>query len=287
LLGTPVLEAALHWGSPDPNELPVGDLVAHSEHGIARYRGTHRMNGGKEDADYLVLEFAHNEQLWVPVDRSYLVQRLWRGDCQLTSLRAKGGRWPQHYCIEVLPNAYDWPGVGALTLLPENSTSEFMAEWRRACATYQKSLHASSTYRQAAQDYFELQSREPQPLLHWWVYRTMALQVAQSASARNRDEQPLLIKQYVLRRERSVEKMRREVEALENSESLEGAVREPIPEHVRLFVWRRDKGQCVRCGSRERLEFDHIIPVVAGGSSTERNIQLLCESCNRSKSATV
>ena len=81
--------------------------------------------------------------------------------------------------------------------------------------------------------------------------------------------------------------MRREVEALENCGSLEGAVREPIPEHVRLFVWRRDKGQCVRCGSRERLEFDHIIPVVAGGGSTERNIQLLCESCNRSKSATV
>lgn len=63
--------------------------------------------------------------------------------------------------------------------------------------------------------------------------------------------------------------------------------REAIPERVRIFVWRRDGGKCVRCGSNERLEFDHIIPVSEGGSNTERNIQLLCEPCNRSKSATI
>jgi hypothetical protein len=57
----------------------------------------------------------------------------------------------------------------------------------------------------------------------------------------------------------------------------------PIPTEVRNAVWRRDEGRCVRCGSRERLEFDHIIPVADGGSSTERNIELLCETCNRSK----
>jgi 5-methylcytosine-specific restriction endonuclease McrA len=30
-----------------------------------------------------------------------------------------------------------------------------------------------------------------------------------------------------------------------------------------------------------------IIPVISGGSSTERNVQLLCEPCNRSKGATI
>ncbi len=61
--------------------------------------------------------------------------------------------------------------------------------------------------------------------------------------------------------------------------------REPIPEVVRHEVWRRDKGRCVKCGSQERLEFDHIIPVSKGGSSTARNLQLLCEPCNRKKAA--
>ena len=57
-----------------------------------------------------------------------------------------------------------------------------------------------------------------------------------------------------------------------------------ITEDVRIFVWRRDDGRCVECGSNEKLEYDHIIPVNKGGSSTARNIQLLCEPCNRQKS---
>ena len=61
-------------------------------------------------------------------------------------------------------------------------------------------------------------------------------------------------------------------------------LRKTIPKNVQDRVWNRDGGKCVQCGSREKLEFDHIIPVSKGGSNTYRNIQLLCESCNRSKS---
>jgi hypothetical protein len=57
-----------------------------------------------------------------------------------------------------------------------------------------------------------------------------------------------------------------------------------IPESVKFEVWRRDGGKCLKCGSQRGLEFDHIIPFSKGGSNTARNIQLLCESCNRSKS---
>ena len=63
--------------------------------------------------------------------------------------------------------------------------------------------------------------------------------------------------------------------------------REPIPDDVKMFVWKRDGGRCVSCGSRQSLEFDHIIPLAMGGSSTARNLQLLCETCNREKGATL
>jgi 5-methylcytosine-specific restriction endonuclease McrA len=63
--------------------------------------------------------------------------------------------------------------------------------------------------------------------------------------------------------------------------------RASIPEAIRHEVWRRDQGRCVDCGSRERLEFDHIIPVSQGGSSTPRNLELRCETCNRKKAARI
>ncbi len=60
-----------------------------------------------------------------------------------------------------------------------------------------------------------------------------------------------------------------------------------ISKKVKLAVWQRDKGMCVECGSKEKLEYDHIIPVTKGGSNTERNVQLLCEKCNRKKATNI
>ena len=57
-----------------------------------------------------------------------------------------------------------------------------------------------------------------------------------------------------------------------------------IPASVKLQVWERDKGQCVVCGSRENLHFDHIIPYSKGGSSlVAENIQILCARHNITK----
>ncbi len=63
-----------------------------------------------------------------------------------------------------------------------------------------------------------------------------------------------------------------------------GPGRHSIPKAVKQEVWQRDGGKCVECGSKENLEYDHIIPISKGGANTARNIQLLCEKHNRSKS---
>ncbi len=63
--------------------------------------------------------------------------------------------------------------------------------------------------------------------------------------------------------------------------------REPIPQEIMDQVWNRDGGKCVKCGSQQRLEFDHIIPFSKGGATTYRNLQILCKSCNIDKSNSI
>lgn len=94
------------------------------------------------------------------------------------------------------------------------------------------------------------------------------------------DEARLLIMDVFDAERRNFERLRAKYEGIENG----NARRPPISESVRIHVWQRDRGECVQCGSRVNLEYDHIIPYSKGGSSTARNLQILCERCNRAKS---
>jgi hypothetical protein len=61
-----------------------------------------------------------------------------------------------------------------------------------------------------------------------------------------------------------------------------------IPTQVKLEVWKRDKGQCVKCGETDGLHFDHVLAYSRGGSSvTAKNIQLLCARHNLEKGAKI
>ena len=71
--------------------------------------------------------------------------------------------------------------------------------------------------------------------------------------------------------------------ALPASAEATGTARARISDQAKIFVWQRDRGQCVNCQTNQDLEFDHVIPLVMGGSNTERNLQLLCGACNRDK----
>ena len=61
--------------------------------------------------------------------------------------------------------------------------------------------------------------------------------------------------------------------------------RKAISDAVKAEVWKRDGGRCVECGSKEQLNFDHVIPVALGGSNESANLQVLCSTCNRNKGA--
>lgn len=95
------------------------------------------------------------------------------------------------------------------------------------------------------------------------------------------EEELLMLEQYDLERQKFERLKRKYKSATVEDESYK---RERISEEVRIAVWRRDDGKCARCGNRENLEYDHIVPVSKGGGDTARNIELLCESCNRKKS---
>jgi len=211
------------------------------------------------------------------------------GDPECSIDVGKGpGRRTQWLGVKLSNVEKDCPGLGAAPEEPEGTDRKSRSEWYRACSEYARALREHPNYKDVVSRFVESQQSEPQPGLaeRMWIYRDRLCRV-EPLGPRDDATERLLVKHHVLRQEQHYEKIRREVEAFENMEKLEGVSREPIPQGVRLFVWQRDKGQCVKCNRREKLEFDHIIPIASGGSSTERNVQLLCESCNRSKGATI
>lgn len=52
---------------------------------------------------------------------------------------------------------------------------------------------------------------------------------------------------------------------------------------VKRRVKQRDGNQCVKCGSKVRLEVDHIISDAEGGSNDISNLQTLCKHCHSIK----
>lgn len=56
-------------------ELNVGDPVVHVEHGVGRYMGLQCINANNMPAEYLMLEYASSDKLYVPVQSLHLIHR--------------------------------------------------------------------------------------------------------------------------------------------------------------------------------------------------------------------
>jgi transcription-repair coupling factor (superfamily II helicase) len=57
------------------NELTIGSPVVHQEHGVGRYLGLQTLQVGGTPAEFLMLEYAHNDKLYVPVSSLHLIGR--------------------------------------------------------------------------------------------------------------------------------------------------------------------------------------------------------------------
>jgi transcription-repair coupling factor (superfamily II helicase) len=72
-------------------DLAVGDLVVHEDHGIGRYLGLRTMSVGGREGDFLLLEYAEGEQLYLPVERLDLISKYLGGDAGAARLDRLGG----------------------------------------------------------------------------------------------------------------------------------------------------------------------------------------------------
>ncbi|MGI8661493.1 MAG: HNH endonuclease [Thermoleophilaceae bacterium] len=59
--------------------------------------------------------------------------------------------------------------------------------------------------------------------------------------------------------------------------------RRSVPRALRALILEREGAACRTCGSSDRPEIDHIIPVARGGSDLDENLQVLCRVCNLAK----
>jgi transcription-repair coupling factor (superfamily II helicase) len=72
-------------------DLQLGDLVVHEDHGIGRYRGLRTMPVGGRDGDFLLLEYAEGNQLYLPVERLHLISKYLGADAGAARLDRLGG----------------------------------------------------------------------------------------------------------------------------------------------------------------------------------------------------
>ena len=72
-------------------ELKPGDAMVHVDHGIGIYRGLQHLKTGAVEGDFLLLEYAGNDKLYLPIDRLGLVQRYAGGEGATPSPAKLGG----------------------------------------------------------------------------------------------------------------------------------------------------------------------------------------------------
>ena len=72
-------------------ELSIGQPVVHLQHGVGRYQGMTTLEAGGVKAEYLMLSYAGNDKLYVPVSSLHLISRYSGGADENAPLHKLGG----------------------------------------------------------------------------------------------------------------------------------------------------------------------------------------------------
>jgi hypothetical protein len=95
----------------------------------------------------------------------------------------------------------------------------------------------------------------------YFIHRNELYYFNNSKKLYDKEQLNLLFKKFIYIEDVKFKLIEKEIKYFEkNQDKIKDTKREPIPEDVRFEVWRRDEGKCVQCGSKSKLEFDHIIP---------------------------
>ena len=74
----------------DLSELSIGDPVVHETHGIGRYRGLVTMDVGEGETEFLLIEYADENKLYVPVAQLHVISRYAGGPPESAPLHRLG-----------------------------------------------------------------------------------------------------------------------------------------------------------------------------------------------------
>jgi transcription-repair coupling factor (superfamily II helicase) len=75
-------------------ELEIGAAVVHEDHGVGRYLGLQKLSVGDSEAEFLTLEYAGGDKLYVPVSSLHLISRYTGGGGEHIPLHKLGsGQW--------------------------------------------------------------------------------------------------------------------------------------------------------------------------------------------------
>jgi hypothetical protein len=250
-----------HWLNP-------GDFVIHQSYGVGRFEGIEAVEREGHTLEYSVIAFADDKRVYVPTDAPSL--QPYGGPespnlSQIDETKLEGGPillWRE------IRDARD-------SLAPQGGWL-FRA---KGCRWSQGNVFSDTAHAVAREE----QQRRGVKLgsdgneRSWWWFKDEFYWEDEGLTS---EEVAALVLDGKRRREARI---KRAMTSYQQVEEEPGTSRAAISDDVKVFVWRRDEGKCVRCGSQANLEFDHIIPLTMGGSNTARNLQILCEPCNRAK----